>query len=73
MTHVRGDGQVCINMSVDPTNTVVLSHNTYPTPPHHSVLIPDNNIDNTMTLYRLRRASGRPLDFMCYTGQPNNT
>ena len=32
MTHVRGDGQACINMSVDPTNTVVLSHNTYPNP-----------------------------------------
>ena len=26
----------------------------------HSVRICDGNVDNTMTLYRLRRASGRP-------------
>jgi hypothetical protein len=30
--------------------------------PHHSVRISDSNMDNIMTLYRLRRASGRPPD-----------
>jgi hypothetical protein len=30
---------------------------------HHSVLISDSNIDNTMTLCRLRRPSGHPLDY----------
>ena len=29
---------------------------------HHSVRISDGNVDNIVTLYRLRRASGRPLD-----------
>jgi len=29
---------------------------------HHSVRISDSNMDNIMTLYRLRRASGRPPD-----------
>ena len=29
---------------------------------HHSVLISDSNVDNNVTLYRLRRASGRPAD-----------
>ena len=30
--------------------------------PHHSVLISDSNVDNNVTLYRLRHASGRPAD-----------
>ena len=29
---------------------------------HHSVLISDSNVDNIVTLYRLRRASGCPAD-----------
>jgi hypothetical protein len=35
----------------------------------------DSNIDNMKTLYRLRRLSGRPLDYTLYTmktGQPDN-
>jgi hypothetical protein len=42
---------------------------------HHSVQISDSNIDNMKTLYRLRRLSGRPLDYTLYTmktGQPDN-
>jgi hypothetical protein len=41
----------------------------------HSVQIHDRDVDNIMTLYRLRRASGRPPDctqYMCYTGRPNS-
>ena len=30
--------------------------------PHHSVRISDSNVDNIVTLYRLRRASGRLVD-----------
>ena len=42
----------------------------------HSVQISDSDIDNIVTLYRLRHASGRPADvtwYMCYTGRPNDT
>ena len=42
----------------------------------HSVQISDSDIDNIVTLYRLRRASGRPADvtwYMCYTGRPNDS
>ena len=42
----------------------------------HSVQISDSDIDNIVTLYRLRRASRRPADvtwYMCYTGRLNNT
>ena len=31
---------------------------------HHSVLIYDSNMDNMMTLCRLRRPSGRPPDYI---------
>jgi hypothetical protein len=31
---------------------------------HHSVLISDRYVDNTMTLCRLRRRSGRPPDYI---------
>ena len=43
---------------------------------HHSVPIPDRYVDNTMTLYRLRRPSGRPPDntkYMYYTRRRINT
>ena len=42
----------------------------------HSVQISDSDIDNIVTLYRLRLASGRPADvtwYMCYTGRPNDS
>ena len=42
----------------------------------HSVQISDSDINNIVTLYRLRRASGRPADvtwYMCYTGRPNDS
>ena len=42
----------------------------------HSVQISNSDIDNIVTLYRLRRASGRPADvtwYMCYTGWPNDS
>jgi len=41
----------------------------------HSVQIHVRYVDNTMTLYRLRRLSGRPADYTLYpmeTGQPDN-
>ena len=41
---------------------VTQSHAIPSTMPHHSVLISDSNVDNNVTLYRLRRASGRPAD-----------
>ena len=40
-----------------------------------SVKISDRYGDNTLTLYRLRRPSGRPADYtlyLCYTGQRND-
>ena len=40
----------------------------------HLVQIYDRYVDNIMTLYRLRRPSGRPPDctqYMCYIGQLN--
>ena len=42
----------------------------------HSVQISDSDINNIVTLYRLRRASGRSADvtwYMCYTGRPNDS
>ena len=42
---------------------------------HHSVRISDRYVDNTMTLYRLRRPSGRPPDYtlyLYYTGRRND-
>jgi hypothetical protein len=36
----------------------------YPAFPHHSVRIYVRYVDNTMTLYRLRRRNGRPPDYI---------
>ena len=44
-------------------------------PSHHSVRISDRYVDNTLTLYRLRRHSGRLADYtlyLCYTGRRND-
>ena len=56
-------------------NTVVVPRFSYGAG-GHSVQISDSDIDNIVTLYCLRRASGRPADvtwYMCYTGRPNDT
>ena len=50
-------------------------HRSFHARTHHSVQIHDRYVDNIMTLYRLRRASGRPPDctqYMCYTARPNS-